>query len=149
MKKAMVCIAIILNITFASPASALFGSECKKPKSEYKALIASFPKLLAKANIERSNSLAYWEEQVRRDNLYPCPKIVYDKKLNPYGLKISDCEVRQLRGRASLEILRYRPLPTIESVNKDGMKLANRIIVNNPKCFSSLEVAKAQEALFK
>ena len=140
MKKFLI-ILFAINVLLANPASALFGSECKKPKASYQTEIA---------NAAKYKNLAY--------SFTKAQKVDFFLKLSQQRAKVyKDCTSRKLL--TVKECRAMKELQTKLDLNKtltdvtylDKMKFslntAYRIVLNNQKCFEPVLVVEAQRAL--
>ncbi len=141
--KRFVALVLILHIMFAQSASALFGSECKKPKASYTQEMNNYSKFKKMAyTFSAAEKSAYDKQQsISREKSYQdCLK----QKL----LTVSECKAMkglsaQLNNSSRLVRPEYEKSMTL------SLDTAYRIVLNNQKCFDPTLVVKAQRALGK
>lgn len=141
--KRFLMVVLISNLLFAQNANALFGSECKKPKSSYAKEMNNYFKFQKLAyNFSASEKSAYDKNQVsvREKSYQDCIK----RKL----LTVRECKAMK---ELSEQLYTSKNLvrPEYESSMKLSLDTAYRIVLNNQKCFDPSLVAKAQRALGK
>lgn len=147
-------VSTILLLVNTSPASALFGSECKKPKLSASALgksIISLSNSLKTAEAEQSKSrkIVVLTEAMRKERYKACMKPTNGIKLGeaickgmlaPYPKTIDECAVA---ANICNDLARriYTLTLQIEKLKNDQAQ----VIINNQKCFDPLIVVRAQD----
>jgi hypothetical protein len=141
-KKAIPVSILLFAIISTSPASALFGSECKNPKGTYSEQITKAKKFKALAYAISSEEKAAYYLRLRRlseESLKTCLK---NKRLTA-----TECKAMSEMAVTS---------PRYRLFNQEDMAQANqaydtayRIVLNNKKCFDSIIVVEAQRWLGK
>lgn len=137
-----VAIGMILSIISASPANALFGSECKKPKTSYfqQHNQAQELKRAAYAVTPQDKASHYLREKKRAEaGLKICSQnnMFTEKECNAfYELAIKTSKM---------------PLFYQEKMSQANIRFntAYRIVLNNQKCFDPIVVVEAQRFLGK
>ena len=131
---------VIFSTISNSPASALFGSECNKPKAAYAKQInqAKSLKKAAYAVSAQDKAAHYSELKLRaEENFKTCIKM----KL----LTTSECKaIEELAKKPSKSPLFYQEKLTEANLKFDT---AYRIVMNNQKCFDPMLVVDAQRYL--
>jgi hypothetical protein len=142
MKRALALV-LILHIIFAQSASALFGSECKKPKASYTQEMKNYEKFKKMAYTFSAADKATYEKQqsISREKDYQnCLK----QKL------LTSSECKAMKGlSAQLNNSSRLVRPEYEKSMSLSLDTAYRIVLNNQKCFDPTLVVKAQRALGK
>ena len=133
---------LVVSIVLASPASALFGSECKNPKGAYSQQIAKAKKFKALAYAISPEEKAAYYLKLRKqaeESLKTCLK---NKRLTA-----TECKAMSEMAVTS---------PRYRLFNQEDMAQANqaydtayRVVLNNQKCFDSIVVVEAQRWLGK
>lgn len=153
MKKLLTLVLVFL-ISSQNPAEALFGSECKKPKSTVASLekqINSSQKSLNSANSKQSR---IWRTVVLTDAMRkerykscmaPSTGIQFGEEicrgmLAPYPKTVQECSVSNSECSEVANLI-YSLTTKIEKIKNDQAQ----VIVNNQKCFDPLVVVRAQE----
>lgn len=135
-------VVLVITVVFATPANALFGNECKKPKASYEQQLSRAKTLNKSAyQFTPQEKATYFLEQRKTSerNLQTCLK---DKKMTRIECK----ELTDL----------FASHPGTKLVHQDILDEANktfntayRIVLNNQKCFDPVLVVNAQRALGK
>ena len=133
---------LVFAVVTSSPANAIFGNECKKPKTSYEQQLTRAKALNKSAyQFTPQEKSTYFLEQRRTSerNLKTCLK---DKKMTRIECK----ELTDL----------FISHPGTKLVHQDILDEANktfntayRIVLNNQKCFDPVLVVNAQRALGK
>lgn len=134
-------IALVFSVVFSAPANAIFGNECKKPKTSYEQQLALAKKLKKEAYQFTAQEKAsnYTEQRKKYEkNLDQCIK--------QKSLTRAECKaVSDLFDKYSGDLVHYDILAKSET----ALNTANRIVLNNQKCFDPVLVVTAQRALGK
>ena len=135
---------LVFLLTSSTQVNALFGSECNKPKDAYASLLIKYKNEMGKAGAkaisdftDMSMRIRVFQSQVQRE----CKLATFDISNRCVKDKITP-EYRLLEVRYAGGV----PTPNL-SAAKRFLDLRYRVIANNPKCFSPLAVAQAQQAL--
>lgn len=143
-------IALGFVVASASPASAIFGSECRKAKSSLEKL--SKENKSSQAEINRLNTKFSEADRIARSQWgkVNCENKKQLAQANrKYGTDYNTftCVLYSQSGkRSGADVNRYENLVAKIAENS---KIANQVIVSNAKCFDPIVVAKAQLALQK
>jgi hypothetical protein len=129
---------IIFSIVCAQPASALFGSECRKPKASYENY---------KKEAQRFKTLSISQELANKEKLKKAiatcnadfKSYAYATKRTNVIKKKSDCGMLPLFNEFLIVPATYESMTASEN--------AYRVVINNQKCFSPELVIEAQRAL--
>ena len=153
MKKLLILVLVFL-ISSQNPAEALFGSECKKPKSTVSSLgkqINSSQKSLNSANSRQSK---IWRtivltDAMRKERYKSCMapsggielgEEICKGMLAPYPKTVEECSVsNSICTQVANQI--YSLTTKIEQLKNNQAQ----VIVNNQKCFDPLDIVRAQE----
>ena len=133
---------LVFAVVTASPSNAIFGNECKKPKTSYEQQLARAKSLNKSAyQFTQQEKAAYFLEQRKSSERY-LKSCLKDKKM-------TRAECKELTGL-------FISNPGTQLVHQDILDQANktfntayRIVVNNQKCFDPVLVVEAQRALGK
>jgi hypothetical protein len=130
----LIAVGLLFAMISSSPASALFGSECRKPKSSFNEQFA-LSKKLNKAAYDftaREKAAFYLEQRKKKETSF------------------NNCLAEKLFSRSSCEALTNLP-PESGLVRSDillkserALNTAYRIVLNNQKCFDPIIVVDAQ-----
>lgn len=133
---------VIFSTISNSSASALFGSECNKPKASYTNQITEAKSLRKAAYaVSARDKAAHYAEQTKRaeESFKTCLR----NKL----LTTSECKaLNELAKKPSKMPLFYQGKLTESNLKFDT---AYRIVLNNQKCFDPIVVVEAQRYLGK
>ena len=146
----ILALALSLMVASASPAAAIFGSECRKAKSSLEKL--SNETKSSQAEINHLNSKFAEAERIARSQWgnVNCENRKQLAEANrKYGTNYNSltCALYSQSGkRSGADVSRYENLVAKIAENS---KIANQVIVSNAKCFDPILVAKAQLALKK
>jgi len=130
----LITIGLLFAMISSSPASALFGSECRKPKSSNNEQMALSKKLNKDAYSfsPREKSAFYlYQRKMKERNLNTC--------LEGKSLTREECKafinLPPDGGLVHTDIL---------AKSRNALDTAHRIVINNKKCFDPLIVVDAQ-----
>lgn len=152
--KKLIALVFIFLLSGQNSAEALFGSECKKPKSTVSSLdrqLISAEKKLNAANLKQSR---IWRTVVLTDAMRkerykscmaPSTGIQFGEEicrgmLAPYPKTVQECSVSNSVCSEVANLI-YSLTTKIEKIKNDQAQ----VIVNNQKCFDPLVVVRAQE----
>jgi hypothetical protein len=130
----LIAVGLLFAMISSSPASALFGSECRKPKSSFNAHMALSKKL---------NKDAYKFSPREKAAFYR-----YQKKMDEQSLNI--CLEGKSLTREECKAISNLPPDSglvhtdILAQSRKALDTAYRIVINNKKCFDPLIVVDAQ-----
>lgn len=136
--KRLILLSIIFTITSAQSASALFGSECRAPKSSY----SNYQKQALSYKAQSEKAAVQIAEKLKKD-LIACKA---DYKSFAYATNRTNL-IKNKSNCGYLPLLdEYLYIPgTIEK--NTATKNSYQVVVNNQKCFSPELVIEAQRAL--
>lgn len=154
MVKKLFAFVLIFLLSSQNSAEAVFGSECKKPKSLINALQKQITTSQKSLDVTYSKQAQSWKTVVLNDALRkerykscmnPTNGISFGEEicqgmLAPYPKTLEECAVSINICNALAEKI-YVVTEKIEKLKNDRAQ----IIVNNQKCFEPLQVVRAQE----
>jgi hypothetical protein len=153
MKKLLTLVLIFL-ISSQNSAEALFGSECKKPKSTVASLIKQIDSSQKKLNSAYGKQSRIWKtvvltDAMRKERYKSCiapsggielGEEICRGMLAPYPKTVEECSVsNSICTQVANQI--YSLTTKIEKLKNNQAQ----VIVNNQKCFDPLVVVQAQE----
>jgi hypothetical protein len=129
-----IVVGLLISVASSSPASALFGSECKKPKSSFSEQLALSKKLQKGAyDFTPQEKATFYLEQRKK------------KKRD-----LSNCLERNLLTTEECNAITNLPPESglvrteILAQSRKALDTAYRIVLNNQKCFDPIIVVEAQ-----
>ena len=139
-----------LIIVNASPASAFFGSECRKAKSSLEKLSNEYRSSQAeinRLNIKFAEADRIAKSQWGKVNCENKKQLAEANRKYATDYNTLTCVLYSQSGkRSGADVNRYENLVAKIAENSN---IANQVIVSNAKCFDPIVVAKAQLALQK